>query len=516
MFGIPMPTSHGPVLTSAHPESGVPSAALADQVISIIAEVTRYPKEILTSDASLEDDLGIDSVKRAEILAVLTARLNLPEAGDGAPPMPRTIGDVLVTVDGFLKNGHAHSEPVPPLPSPAARRSSPNGSYVPDRPNNAVQDAAGGSVDGRSASPLGSLEQIVVDVIAEVTRYPRELLTLHADLDDDLGFGAEHRASIFAALGGRLGFVIAAGNSPPVVRTIGDIVAAARERQAESRQASPRSSPAPVAPGLNSGPERITYLGTPQPFLGKVALVTGSGHGIGRALARHLAGLGASIIVNSFHSRQRGEETTAEILAEGGQAVHLWGSVMNPAHLEGIFREIENRFGGLDFFVSNASNGILAPVKEIRPEDWDRAFRTNVIGLHQASLLAADLMRRRGGGKIVALSSIGAHRVLQYLACIGTVKAAVESLVRYLAVELGADNIQVNAVSAGPVYGELVEKYPDQERLQPRCEELTPRKRLNDEQEVAEAVSFLLSSSGMSGSVLLLDAGGGQRIRPAT
>jgi enoyl-[acyl-carrier-protein] reductase (NADH) len=116
----------------------------------------------------------------------------------------------------------------------------------------------------------------------------------------------------------------------------------------------------------------------------------------------------------------------------------------------------------------------------------------------------------------VALSSIGAQRCLASLACIGTVKAAVESLVRYLAVELGADNIQVNAVSAGPVYGELVDNYPDQERLRPRCEELTPRNRLNDAQEVAEAVAFLLSNSGMSGSVLLLDAGGGQRISPAS
>jgi enoyl-[acyl-carrier-protein] reductase (NADH) len=78
---------------------------------------------------------------------------------------------------------------------------------------------------------------------------------------------------------------------------------------------------------------------------------------------------------------------------------------------------------------------------------------------------------------------------------------------------LGSDNIQVNAVSAGPVYGKLMEKYPDLEKLRPRCEALTPRNRLNDEQEVAEAVTFLLGSSGMSGSVLLLDAAGSQRIR---
>src|SRR5205085_1505679 len=136
---------------------------------------------------------------------------------------------------------------------------------------------------------------------------------------------------------------------------------------------------------------------------GKVALVTGSGHGLGRAIAAQLARLGATVVVNSFHSRQRGEDATAEIVAAGGKAVHLWGSVTNPAHLGQIFGQIDSRFGGLDFFVSNASNGILAPVKDISPDHWDRAFRTNVIALHQIALLAAERMRRRGGGKIVAL-----------------------------------------------------------------------------------------------------------------
>ena len=254
-------------------------------------------------------------------------------------------------------------------------------------------------------------------------------------------------------------------------------------------------------------------VGGSRRFTGKVALVTGGGHGIGRAIARHLADLGATVAVNSFHSRQRGEETTAEIVASGGKAMHVWGSVTNTEHLNGMFRELDDRFGGLDFLVHNASNGVLAPIKDVQPEHWERAFRTNVVALHQASMLAAASMRRRGGGKVVALSSVGAHRHMDYLGCIGTVKAAVESLVRYLAVELGGDNVQVNAVSAGPVYGELMEQYPDLERLRTQCEALSPRGRLNDEVEVAEAVAFLLGSSGMSGSVLLLDAGGCQRIR---
>jgi len=121
-------------------------------------------------------------------------------------------------------------------------------------------------------------------------------------------------------------------------------------------------------------------------------------------------------------------------------------------------------------------------------------------------------MRKQGGGKIVALSANASQRYVDYFGCMGPVKAAVECLVRYLAIELGADNIQVNAVAAGPVLGELLDKYPDFDRLRPKWEATVPRRRLNNEEEVAEAVTFLLSASGMNGSVLLVDAGGSQRI----
>ena len=104
------------------------------------------------------------------------------------------------------------------------------------------------------------------------------------------------------------------------------------------------------------------------------------------------------------------------------------------------------------------------------------------------------------------------QRYVDYFGCMGPVKAAVECLVRYLAIELGADDIQVNAVAAGPVLGELLDKYPDFDRLRPKWEATVPRRRLNTEQEIADAVTFLLTASGMNGSVLLVDAGGSQRI----
>src|SRR5262249_50802363 len=162
-----------------------------------------------------------------------------------------------------------------------------------------------------------------------------------------------------------------------------------------------------------------------------------SGRGLGKVIANQLVDLGARVIINSFFSRERGEEVTTEINRRKGDAIHLWGSVANPKHLTQMFEEIDRRYGGLDFFVQNASNGLIAPLHQITDGHWEKAFRTNVVALHQGALLAAPLMRRRNGGKIVAISSPGAHHHIEHFGCIGPVKAAVESLAIYLAVELG-------------------------------------------------------------------------------
>jgi NAD(P)-dependent dehydrogenase (short-subunit alcohol dehydrogenase family)/acyl carrier protein len=448
--------------------------SIREHVISVIAEVTRYPRDILLPGAHLEEELGIDSVKRAEVLAVLGSRFGIADRAEAAAVKHRTVGDVVRAVESYLQGSPPAdtAKPVSPAPPPAA----------------------------------GPLLQRVVDVIAEATRCPRESLQPGADLEEDLGIDATQREAVFAAL--RRTLHLPFPERAPAVRTVGDVASVVRQL---SPAGTAEGAPAQSAVTRQQAPA-VRPLGATAPFAGKVALVTGSGHGIGKVIAAQLARLGATVAVNSFHSRQRGEDTTAEIVAGGGKAVHLWGSVANPAHLERVFAEIDSRLGGLDFLISNASNGVLAPLKDVTAEHWDRAFRTNVVALHQASLLAAERMRRRGGGRIVAISSNGSQRYLDYFGCMGPVKAAVECLVRYLAVELGPDNILVNAVSAGPVYGELLDRYPDRDRLRPRWEALVPRKRLNDEQEVAEAVQFLLTAAGLNGSVLAVDAGGGQRI----
>lgn len=463
------------VAASPAPVGGVP-----ETVLSVIAEVTRYPRDILLPEADLEEELGIDSVKRAEIFAVLSSRLHLPQTNDAPPMELRTVGNVIAAVEHYLGTSQPRQEPAAasqPVPGPA------------------------------------TLRQRVLDVVADTTRYPPELLVADASLEDDLGFDGVQRAGILSAIRRQLGVSIPE-SAESGIRTIEDILllAAAAAAPTTASAASATASSASTAIGTARPQIHAAPAPAAKPLAGRVALITGSGRGLGKTIARHLAGLGATVVVNSFHARQKGEECAQEIIAEGGRAVHLWGSVANASHLSAIFGEIGNQFGGLDFFISNASNGVFAPLADVRPDDWDKAFRTNVVALHQGALLAADLMRRHGGGKIVALSANASQRYVDYFGCMGPVKAAVECLVRYLAIELGGDNIQVNAVAAGPVLGDLLDKYPDFERLRPLWEGTVPRRRLNDESEIAEAVTFLLTASGMNGSVLLVDAGGSQRI----
>ena len=260
---------------------------------------------------------------------------------------------------------------------------------------------------------------------------------------------------------------------------------------------------AELASALEGGPATALLL----PLAGKVAFVSGSGHGLGKCLAAELAAEGATVVVNSFHSRDRGEATTAELCAAGHRAVHLWGSVANPRQLDGIFQEIEQRFGRLDVFIQNASNGYLGPLEHATPEHWEKSYRTNVVSLHQGALRAADLMK--DGGSIAALTTPAAQRCTQLFGLQGPVKAAIEALVRYLALELAPRRIRVNSFAPGAIYGELLFRYPESARLIPTWEALTAGNRLCTEEEVARSIVHFMTDPGLevSGSLVLSDAG---------
>ena len=381
-----------------------------------------------------------------------------------------------------------------------------------------------------------SITERVIHCLEQVTRYPRSVLTPEADLADGLGIDSIKQVEIALAIEREFGIRF---DRTVAVRTISEIVRVVE--RATGSAPTPAHPPAsngapsasrPPAPSATHSPEPRTAADRPLPLRGapavaraprpssppsvarqlegRVALVTGSGRGLGRTVAELLAQRGATVVVNSFHSRDAGERTALDIERAGGKALHLWGSIASDEHLDAIFRDIEERFGGLDVLVCNASDGRIGAFSELTASDWDRAFRTNVAGHHACALRAARLMAPRGGGSIVTMSTVGAHQYVQGLGCQGVVKAAVEALTRYLACELAPQAIRANCIAAGPVYGDVLDKLSggDQGAVH-RWEAMTPGGTLCDPLDIARAVAFLASDDAVAinGAVWTVDRG---------
>jgi len=384
---------------------------------------------------------------------------------------------------------------------------------------------------GGAAWSPAQTAKTVVDTIAEMTRYPREILTPQARFDEDLGIDSLKRAEIVTALLNRFGEVPSDLKAlGPIPLTIGEMTDFAVAYVGRSGGPAAKSQPAAGARDADAVmlryPERSADVAaSPQagaasrkaadrPFEGKVALITGSGDGLGKAIAKQMAELGAHVIINAFPSREQGEETSREILAESGQATHVWGSFASTDHIERAFREIEERFARLDYYVHNAADEVIASLDKVTESHWEKAFRTNIVGYHLCAMRAAKLMQKSGGGRIVALSSPGAQRYVEYYGVMGPVKAALESLTMYLAQELGPCNVQVNAVAACPIYGEQLSSFPDSDMMIPYWESRVRGGRLGNPEEISDAVIFLLTKAArkINGSTMVVDGGWSQRI----
>ena len=247
-------------------------------------------------------------------------------------------------------------------------------------------------------------------------------------------------------------------------------------------------------------------------FTGKVALVTGSGRGIGKAIALHLASLGADIVVNFFRNRLPAEATAAQIRAMGRRALLVKADIGDLEAVARLFDEVEAEFGGLDFLIHNAASGYNRPVMEQKPKGWDWTLNINARSLLFMAQRAAALMKPRRGGAIVSISSPGANRVLPDYVVVGASKAAIEALTRYLAVELAPENIVVNAISPGVVLTEALQHFDlvrSDEKIADRILEITPAGRMLTPQDVAGVVAFLCSPEAhmLRGQVLTLDGG---------
>jgi enoyl-[acyl-carrier protein] reductase III len=242
---------------------------------------------------------------------------------------------------------------------------------------------------------------------------------------------------------------------------------------------------------------------------GKTAVITGSGRGIGRAIALELAGHGANVAVNYFRHKEQAEQTAYEAEAAGGRAIVVKAHV---GEIEGVQRLVEaaaEAFGGVDIFVANAASGVLKPVLQQELKGWDWTININARSLLFGAQAAARHMMARGWGRIIGISSFGSRRVLPEYSLVGISKAMIETTIRYLAVELIPHGIVCNAVSPGVVETEALNFFPSKDAILAEGLRRTPAGRFVTPEEVAKLVAWLCTDDArmIVGQTIVMDGG---------
>lgn len=243
-------------------------------------------------------------------------------------------------------------------------------------------------------------------------------------------------------------------------------------------------------------------------FQGKKALITGGTRGIGRAIAMKLASEGSDCALNFVKNEEAASRAISEVEELGVRAIPLEADISDPRALKKLFSELEQKWGSIDFFISNAVSGVLGPASRIGKFGWNRAVDTNSRAFLLATQQAIKLFPDKSG-KVVAVSSIGSFTCLPGYAAVGASKAALQTLVKYFARELAPKGINVNAVAGGPVDTSALDYFPGKEDLLKTWKERTPVHRIAKPHEIASVVAFLLSpdASWIQGQTIVVDGG---------
>jgi NAD(P)-dependent dehydrogenase (short-subunit alcohol dehydrogenase family) len=242
---------------------------------------------------------------------------------------------------------------------------------------------------------------------------------------------------------------------------------------------------------------------------GKVAIITGSSRGIGRATAELFAFLGAKVVVSS-RKAEACEAVAANIKASGGEASVIPCNITRKTEVENLVSETIKLYGRVDILVCNAAvNPVYGPLSEVSDEAFDKIMNANVKSNLWLTNLVIPQMKEIGGGNVVIVSSIGGLRGNDVIGAYGISKAADFALCRNLASEHGRHNVRVNCVAPGLIKTDFAQALIDDEKAMKHRLAVTPLRRIGQPSEIASVVAFLASeaASFMTGEVVVADGG---------
>lgn len=241
---------------------------------------------------------------------------------------------------------------------------------------------------------------------------------------------------------------------------------------------------------------------------GKVAIVTGGGRGIGRAIALGLAECGAKLVL-AARTKEQLEKVVSEIKKNGGEAVPVVTDLMVSEQINALVEVTMKTYGRVDILVNNAARSFLRPLMDLREDGWDKIFDVNCKAVFLLSRAAAKIMGEQGGGRIVNITTVGAVRGGAGMGVYHASKAALSMLTKCMAVEWAPLNVNVNAVGPGLTKTAFSQPIWSNPSLEQMITTRVPKGRLAEPEEIVGAVLFLCSedSSFITGESIYVDGG---------
>lgn len=240
--------------------------------------------------------------------------------------------------------------------------------------------------------------------------------------------------------------------------------------------------------------------------MNKVAIITGASKGIGAKIAKQLASLEISTIINFHSDTKKADEVVKSIVFNGGKAVAIQADISKLNELEKLFKETINIYGQVDILINNAGIMINNTILDVTEEEYDKQLLVNLKGTFFACQQAMKYMQR--GGKIINISTSLTSTMFPAYSVYAASKGAVEQITRHLSKEFGYKEITINAIAPGPIKTELFMQGKSEDQIE-MLKNMTSFKRLGETQDIADVVELLISdkASWITGQTIKVNGG---------